>query len=40
MRPATGFDAWAARVELGDAGVELGPTEPLLQTTAFECYPS
>jgi serine/threonine-protein kinase len=40
MNPATGFDLWTVPVKIGENGLEFGVPEPLLQTPAFECYPS
>jgi serine/threonine-protein kinase len=40
MNPATGFDLWTVPVKMGENGLEFGAPEPLLQTPAFECYPS
>jgi serine/threonine-protein kinase len=40
MNPATGFDLRVVPVTTGEGGLEFGAPEPLLQTPAFECYPS
>jgi serine/threonine-protein kinase len=40
MDPETGFDMWMVPVNAGINGPELGSPELLLQTPAFECYPS
>ena len=38
--PATGFDLWSAAVSISGDGLKLQAPQPLLQTAAFEVYPS
>jgi serine/threonine-protein kinase len=40
MNSATAFDLGIVPVKTGEAGLEFGAPEPLLQTPAYECYPS
>jgi eukaryotic-like serine/threonine-protein kinase len=40
MNPVTGFDLWTVPVTFDSNGLKFGIPEPLLQTAAFEVYPS